>query len=88
MQTRKHKVPEPGECLMCLRNSEETRTGVRGRMMAGGEVRGPHSMLMKVHRVTGTAQDRGIRGVCTPLKSTHSIPYRGEDTSARASYVI
>lgn len=88
MQTRKYKVLEPGECLMCLRNSEETRTGVWSRMIAGGEVRGPHSMLMKVHGVTGTAHDRGIRGVCMPLKSTHSIPYRGEDTSARVSYVI
>lgn len=58
---------------------------MRGRMMVGGEVRGPHSMLMKVHRVTGTAQDRGVRRVCMPLKSTHSLPYRGEDTSAKAA---
>lgn len=69
---------------MCLKSSEETRTGVWGRMMAEGEVRGPHNMLMKVHRVTGTAQDRGVRGVCLPLKSIHSILYMGEDTSAKA----
>lgn len=32
-ENRKHKIPETGECLMCLRDREEvneSRTGVRG----------------------------------------------------------
>ena len=48
LKNRKHKVLETEECLMCLRNSKEVSETRTGR---GGEVKGPQSTLMKVHRL-------------------------------------
>lgn len=67
---------------MCLRNGEEVseaRTG-GGRMMAGGEVRGPQSTLMKVHGLGGMAHCMGGRGVCMPPQTSLTELHLGERT--------